>query len=115
MQERGNDVVIPDGSFRLQAGDKLYVTASSGDLARLIRSLHLNQKKIKNVMIIGGSRIAVYLAMALLDEGVDVKLIENPKARVQAAGGAAAQGYGDFCRFSFRLTPFWIGNLTRQN
>ena len=80
--ERGNDVVIPDGSFRLQAGDKLYVTASSGDLARLIRSLHLNQKKIKkNVMIIGGSRIAVYLAMALLDEGVDVKLIEIQKER----------------------------------
>ena len=77
--ERGNDVVIPDGSFRLQAGDKLYVTASSGDLARLI--LHLNQKKIKNVMIIGGSRIAVYLAMALLDEGVDVKLIEIQKER----------------------------------
>ena len=79
--ERGNDVVIPDGSFRLQAGDKLYVTASSGDLARLIRSLHLNQKKIKTVMIIGGSRIAVYLAMALLDEGVDVKLIEIQKER----------------------------------
>ena len=45
--ERGNDVVNTDGSFRLQVGDKLYVTASSGDLARLIRSLHLNQKKSK--------------------------------------------------------------------
>ena len=32
-------------------------------------------------MIIGGSRIAVYLAMALLDEGVDVKLIEIQKER----------------------------------
>lgn len=79
--ERENDVIIPDGSFRLQAGDKLYVTASSGDLARLIRSLHLGQKKIKSVMIIGGSRIAVYLAMALIDEGVDVKLIEIQKER----------------------------------
>ena len=80
--ERGNDVVIPDGSFRLQAGDKLYVTASSGDLARLIRSLHLNQKKSSKMLwVIGGSRIAVYLAMALLDEGVDVKLIEIQKER----------------------------------
>ena len=32
-------------------------------------------------MIIGGSRIAVYLAMALLDEGVKMKLIEIQKER----------------------------------
>ena len=79
--ERKGEVIIPNGDFVPRVGDKLYVTASSGDLARLIRSLHLNQKKIKNVMIIGGSRIAVYLAMALLDEGVDVKLIEIQKER----------------------------------
>ena len=81
--ERGNDVVIPDGSFRLQAGDKLYVTASSGDLARLIRSLHLNQKKIKNVMIIGGSRLAYYLAKELISIKVRVKIIERDKARCE--------------------------------
>lgn len=79
--ERGNDVIIPDGSFLLQEGDRLYVTAPSGDLARLIRSLHLTQKKVKSVMIIGGSRIATYLAMDLINVGVDVKLIEIQEDR----------------------------------
>ncbi len=74
--ERGAQVYIPDGNFQLQTGDKLSFTASSGDLAKLIRNLGLTQKKIRNVMIIGGSRIAFYLAQKLINSGVGVKLIE---------------------------------------
>ncbi len=74
--ERGSEVFIPDGNFKLQAGDKLSVTASSGDLAKLIRNLGIPQRKVRDVMIIGGSRIAFYLAEELIASGVSVKLIE---------------------------------------
>ncbi len=74
--ERGSEVFIPDGNFELKAGDKLSVTASSGDLARLIRNLGIPQRKVRDVMIIGGSRIAFYLAEELIASGVNVKLIE---------------------------------------
>lgn len=74
--ERGNEVFIPDGSFQLQTGDRLSFTASSSDLAKLIRNLGLTQKKIRSAMIIGGSRIAFYLAESLINSGVSVKLIE---------------------------------------
>lgn len=74
--ERDNQAYIPGGNFVLQTGDRLSFTASSGDLARLIRNLGLTQKKIRSAMIVGGSRIAFYLAESLISYGVAVKLIE---------------------------------------
>ncbi len=79
--ERGSEVFIPDGSFILEQGDRLSFTASSSDLAKLIRNLGLTQKKVRDVMIIGGSRIAFYLAENLIHTGVSVKLIEIDENR----------------------------------
>lgn len=79
--ERGKEVFIPDGNFVMREGDRLSFTASSSDLAKLIRNLGLTQKKVKDVMIIGGSRIAFYLAENLLRSGVGVKLIEIDEKR----------------------------------
>lgn len=79
--ERGSEVYIPNGNFVLKAGDKIYVTAGAQDLADLMKHLGLQKEKIKNVIIIGGSRIAVYLAMRLLRSGVTVKIIEQKPER----------------------------------
>ena len=79
--KRGSQVFIPDGNFTLLEGDRLYVTASTSDLARLIRSLGIAQKKVRDVLIIGGSRIAFYLAEDLIKAGVNVKLIEIDENR----------------------------------
>ncbi len=79
---RGNEVFISNsGGFTLAAGDRISVTASSGDLAKFIRSLGIERKKIRDAMIIGGSRIAVYLAESLVQSGVKVKLIEIDEER----------------------------------
>lgn len=80
---RGSEVFIPDGNFRLAPGDRLSFTASSSDLAKLIRNLELTQKKIKNVMIVGGSRIAFYLAENLLKAGASVTLFEIDEQHCQ--------------------------------
>ena len=79
--ERGDGVFIPDGNFQLKQGDKIYVTASAADLATLIRNLHIESRRVRDIMIIGGSTIAYYLAADLLDIGVDVKLIETKPER----------------------------------
>lgn len=81
--QRGNQVFIPDGSFQLKQGDRLHVTAPTDNLAKLIRSLGVTQRKIRDVMIIGGSRIAYYLASDLVKSGVSVKLIEKDPTRCQ--------------------------------
>ena len=79
--ERGENVYIPDGKFRLREHDKISVTASSADLALLIRNLGLERRKIRNVLIVGGSRIAYYLAEELIETGVEVKMIEQEEER----------------------------------
>ena len=59
--ERGDDVLIPDGNFKLRKHDKLYVTASSKDLAKLIHNLGLERRKIRNVLIVGGGNMRITL------------------------------------------------------
>ena len=81
--ERGPAGVHPRRQLPAGGGDKLSLTASSGDLARMLRDLEITQKKVKDAMIIGGSRIAIYLAEELLRAGVSVKLIEIDEARCQ--------------------------------
>lgn len=79
--ERDEKVIIPNGSFTLRAGDKITVTAARSELSRLIKNLKISSQKIKTALLIGGSRIAVYLAEELYKSGVKVKIIELDKAR----------------------------------
>lgn len=81
--ERGDKVVIPDGSYTLTVGDKLYVTAPSDELVSLLRGLGIRSKKSKDAMIIGGSRIAQALARMLIKAGTRVKIIENNPDRAR--------------------------------
>ncbi len=79
--ERENKTYIPDGGFMLRQNDTIFVAASSKDLVRLIRNLGLVQLRVRDVMIIGGSRTAYYLAHELLETGVSVKLFELKEQR----------------------------------
>jgi trk system potassium uptake protein TrkA len=79
--ERGDTVMIPDGSFVLQKGDHAYVTAPTQELLTLVKVLELDRAKVHNVLIVGGSRIAFYLTQMLSDSGVRVKIIDNNMQR----------------------------------
>ncbi len=79
--ERDNKIFIPKGDFVLRAGDKINVTAPRSELAKMIKRLGISTQKIRNVMIIGGGRIAEYLADELIKSGVDVKIIEQDTER----------------------------------
>ena len=77
--QRGDDVYIPDGNFKLQSGDKIGLTAAPAEIQKLLKMLGLLQKQVKNVMILGASRTAYYLTKLLLANGIDVKVIKNYK------------------------------------
>ncbi len=79
--EREDGVHVPSGSFTLREGDTLYVTAGIQDLATLVKNLDLNEHRVKNVLMIGGSRIALYLGRRCLESGMGVKIIERDHAR----------------------------------
>ena len=80
---REEKVFIPDGSFVLRKGDKIYVTAPASSLVELTHELKLRSKKSKNVLIVGGGRIAEYLAPMLIKTGTSIKLIEMKRSRCE--------------------------------
>ncbi len=74
---RHDDVIIPSGDFVIEEGDHIYVTASASNLSTLLHNLHIVTRKIRNVTITGGGRIAYYLAKKLETENISVKIIEQ--------------------------------------
>lgn len=75
--QRGNEVFIPDGNCVLQYKDKITINGTLKETASFFKKIRLKKPKIKNVMIVGGSRIAFYLAKSLESVGMDVKIIEQ--------------------------------------
>lgn len=79
--QRENEVFIPSGDFVLQGKDKIYVTAETENLTSMIEYMGLISRKIKNVIIVGGSRISYYLTKELVASGIRVKIIETDYER----------------------------------
>lgn len=79
--QRGNETFIPSGLFTLQAGDRVSVVSTHKDLEKFFRITGSYKEKIKTVMIVGGGKIAFYLAKQLTDLGMRVKIIDNDMER----------------------------------
>lgn len=79
--ERDNNLLIPKGSTKLQYGDKINITGSMKDIKDFLEYTDLKTEKTKNVIICGGSSIAMYLAKNLIDMGMKVKIIEINEER----------------------------------
>lgn len=81
--QRGSEVYIPGGSFCLQAGDRIELTAAPTEIQKLLRLLGILKKQARSVMIMGASRMGFYLAKMLLSSGTDVKIIDIDRQRCQ--------------------------------
>lgn len=77
--QRGEEAYIPDGNFVLKSGDKIGLTAAPTEIAKLLKEMGVLQKQAKNIMILGGSRTAYYLARMLTLAGNSVTIIERDK------------------------------------
>jgi len=75
--DRGGKVTIPNGAFELKLGDKLTIAADANDLVRLLKGLNIYTPKAHRVMIIGGSRMAYYLAQRLISGRIRLTIIEK--------------------------------------
>lgn len=79
--ERGNECFIPSGTFELKAGDKATVIIRPQEAPKFFKQIKLETQSVKNVVIVGGSTIAYYLAKQLLDTRIAVKIIEANETR----------------------------------
>ena len=77
------DVIIPDGNYTIKPGDHLYITGTHRDLSKFCLDIGVITSRIKNVIIIGGGKIAYYLSKQLSTQGIKVKIIEKDENRCQ--------------------------------
>ena len=78
---RGEEAFIPRGDFIIERGDNIHIIATETEIASFTKRLKIFKPCAKTVMIIGGGKIAYYLAQRLIDANVSVKIIENDKVR----------------------------------
>ena len=81
--ERNGEVFIPSGSFILKSGDIMSVVAARRDILSTLKKMNFKSTPIKNTLIIGGGKVAYYLAKQLLNIGFDVKIIEQDRERCE--------------------------------
>lgn len=81
--KRGNDVVIPDGNFMLQAGDAVSLILPVEESTAFFKKMGIKTPPIKSVMIAGGGTTSYYLAKQLNKTGVKVKIIDEKLERCE--------------------------------
>lgn len=81
--QRGDKIIIPHGDYVVANGDLIHIIADEQEITAFCKQLKIFKRKAKAVFIIGGGKIAYYLAQELLSTGVSVKLVERDEARAQ--------------------------------
>ncbi|MBQ9750816.1 MAG: Trk system potassium transporter TrkA [Clostridia bacterium] len=78
--QRGHNVTIPTGNFIIEESDRVYLTSDAKTLRDFLAEINLISSPLKNIMIVGGSKIGYYLADELSQKKYKIKLIESKKA-----------------------------------
>ncbi len=81
--ERGEQVYIPSGQFRLRAGDNVSFVANRKMARSFLKAIGFKTEQVKNALIVGGGNSAYYLAKALLNLNISVKIIEKSRERCE--------------------------------
>ena len=83
--ERDGQAIIPNGNFRLQAGDIIHVSGSNSELLRFLR-LDSQGNNIKSVMIIGAGRLTHYLLKEIENGSTKyhIKVLENNRKAAES-------------------------------
>lgn len=74
---RRDEVIIPSGHTKILEGDKIYFTANAKHLRDFLSEAKIIKSRLKNIMIVGGTRTSYYLANHLSKKKYNIKLIEN--------------------------------------
>lgn len=81
--ERSGKVTIPNGDFRILAGDMVTFVLPRRNRRDFLKELHLKSSPVKNCMVIGGGKSSYYLAKQLIHMGIEVKIIERDPSRCE--------------------------------
>ena len=89
---RDSETIIPQGNTELRVGDHVFLISERKNINRVVRAASNETEKVEDVMIFGGGRIGLRLAMILEQEGVAVKIIEKDEERAQYVASRLRKG-----------------------
>ncbi len=78
---REEELIIPTGKDRLLPGDLVYFISEDKDLLDTLSVFDKHAKPVKKVLVIGGGRIGLRLALKLEQQGIYCKVIEKKAER----------------------------------
>ena len=81
---RGDEVFVPNGRFVPHVGDKAYVIGSQSEMNKFFRLLGRDSGRIRDLTVLGGSKIATYLTWAVEKAGMKVRIVERDEQRCLA-------------------------------
>lgn len=96
--ERGDEVIIPKGSFILQEKDVISIVASPKKSAEFFNKIGVVTNQVKDALLVGGGDLSYYLTEQLLGMGISVKIIEKNRERCDELSEAFPKAtiiYGD--------------------
>ncbi len=97
--QRNEEVHIPTGTFVLESGDRVAFMVKRAETHKFLKRLGVVQKQGRDVILLGGSTTAYYLARILVNNGFYVKIIERNEERcaelAEILPGGVALIHGD--------------------
>ncbi|SER94401.1 Trk system potassium transporter TrkA [Lachnobacterium bovis] len=81
--ERGENVFIPNGQFVFKENDIVTVVCPPKDAKVFFEKVGIKTHSVKNAFLVGGGKIAYYLAKQLLSMGIKVKIFESDIVRCE--------------------------------
>lgn len=73
--------IIPHGSDQILPGDEVTLIGEAKVMNQLHEIFHIEEKKVRSVILAGGSSIARHLASFLLQQKIQVRIIESDVSR----------------------------------
>lgn len=74
---RENQTIMPDGTFVIHEGDRLFVTGEPQALHEMLTRTGVINMPVRNALITGGGRISYYLAEELIKSGIHPTILDN--------------------------------------
>ena len=74
---RGEDLIIPRGDDLILEDDRVFIIGRTDQMREIEKYLGFQRRTVHSVMMLGGSRVAFYLAQLLEKRGLEVKIIEK--------------------------------------
>ncbi len=72
-----NKITIPKGDYVIAEGDIIHLVGAPAEITAFFKSAGIYKKGVRDVILLGGSRTAIYLSNILLNMGIHVKIIEQ--------------------------------------